>query len=236
MHMSKTVYYAIGDIHGQAESLRILHGRILRYHAANFPETPKTILHLGDYIDRGPDSFEVIETIMALEKNPDLTVINLKGNHEQLMLDACSTNDKWSYMFWLANGGKETLTSYRYHGYDGPCEEHLNWVKALPSMHWDKQAGLVFVHAGIDPHTFPHEDDTIRLWTRSRAFFNPKHWHSPELDGMRVIHGHTPTTMDEPDIAQGGRRINVDTGACYGGPLTAAVLASKSDVRFLNTG
>ncbi len=231
--MYETVYYAIGDIHGQADSLQILHGRIFRYHAKNFPNTAKTIVHLGDYIDRGPDSFKVIETIMALEKISEVKVINLKGNHEQLMLDAYFSGEKRAYSLWLDNGGKETLNSYRAHGFNEPSEKHLNWLMALPSLHWDKEAGLVFVHAGIDPYTFPHESDEIRLWTRSRVFFNPERWESPDLEGMRVIHGHTPTETDEPDIALGGRRINVDTGACYGGPLTAVVLAPKCDVQFL---
>lgn len=231
--MGETVYYAIGDIHGEASRLRRMHNTIHAMHAERFGEFGKTVIHLGDYVDRGPDSYDVIETIIALEKQPDISVISLKGNHEQLMLDACLKVDQHAWRCWLKNGGDDTLSSYQQRNFTTPPVYHLDWLRARASMHWDKSAKLIFVHAGIDPHKFPLGDDRIKLWTRARSFFDTTCWSSPELDGMRVVHGHTPTKNDKPEISEDRRRINIDTGACYGGPLTAVVIAPGQDPSFL---
>lgn len=119
------------------------------------------------------------------------------------------------------------MASYRDNGFDVPSPDHLTWVKNLSSLHWDRQAGLIFVHAGIDPCRFPFEKEDIRLWTRAKSFFDPTCWQSPDLCGMRVIHGHTPTESGQPDVSDCGQRINIDTGACYGGMLTAAIYISS---------
>jgi serine/threonine protein phosphatase 1 len=96
----------------------------------------------------------------------------------------------------------------------------------------DQARGLVFVHGGIDPNTFPECSDEVRMWTRSTKFFRSEHWpEREELHDLLVIHGHTPTDDFEPDVQR--RRINVDTGACFGGALTAAVLAPGEAPRFL---
>src|SRR5262249_30232714 len=111
--------------------------------------------------------------------------------------------------------------------------EHVDWIRALPVML--RRETFVFVHAGIDPWRFPNEGDEVKLWTRSRAFFDSAEWPStPELDGVVVVHGHTPTDDFRPDVSP--RRINIDTGACYGGPLTCAVLAPSEAPRFLRAG
>jgi len=231
--MTGTVYYAIGDIHGQAEGLETLHQRISYKHQRDFPQLNGTIIHLGDYVDRGPDSFGVLETVMAMEKNSPFTVVNLKGNHEQLMLDGCQPGKPGARSEWLANGGEATLQSYFTNGFEAPCQHHLDWMAALPTLHWDRKAGYIFVHAGIDPRTFPHEDDKVRLWTRSKAFLDPSLWQSPDLKDMIVVHGHTPTKTEQPEMAGNGRRINIDTGACFGGPLTSAVISPGCGIEFL---
>jgi calcineurin-like phosphoesterase family protein len=233
--MRGNIYYVIGDIHGEADQLRQLHKTIIERHRAEFRDTDKTIVHLGDYVDRGPDSYDVIEIVMSLENDPNQKVINLKGNHEQLMLDAYQKDKPCAYHVWLDNGGAQTISSYQDNGLTEPPGRHLDWLAGLPSLHWDKKAGLVFVHAGVDPNRFPFDGEETRLWTRTRSFFDPSCWKSPALTGMRVIHGHTPTQSAAPDISADGRRINVDTGACYGGPLTAAVFAPNQDVQFICT-
>ncbi len=231
--MHDTVYYAIGDIHGEADQLRQLHTKIVERHRVEFRGFDRTIVHLGDYIDRGPDSFDVIEMVMSLEKETNQRLINLKGNHEQLMLDAYQQDKPAAYNDWLDNGGERTISSYQRGGLNEPPAWHMDWLAGLRSLYWDKAAGLVFVHAGVDPNKFPFDSEMTRLWTRARSFFDPSRWKSPELVGMRVVHGHTPTQSQTPDISKDGKRINVDTGACYGGPLTAAVFAPNQEVRFI---
>ena len=228
------VLYAIGDIHGEAARLRRLHQLIRDRHLAEHPGTPLHIIHLGDFVDRGPDSCGVIETILALENDPDCQVINLRGNHEQMMQDALLHTTPSAFQFWVANGGEETLGSYHENGFGDVPERHRAWIANLPTLHLDHAHKLAFVHAGIDPATFPDCSDKVRMWTRSNAFFNTERWTNPALKGWRVVHGHTPTEDGYPDTnAPDGRRINIDTGAVYGGRLTAAAFALGEEVRFL---
>ena len=98
------ITYAIGDIHGEASRLRQLHGLIVKRHRKLHPEIPIRIVHLGDYVDRGEDSFGVIEAIIALEKSKTCEVINLKGNHEQLLLNALEIGSERAMKSWLENG------------------------------------------------------------------------------------------------------------------------------------
>ncbi len=232
--MTSTVYYAIGDIHGEAEKLAILHGRIERRHARDYPGRKYVLVHLGDYIDRGPESYDVVERIMNMESNDTRTIINLKGNHEQIMLANYTKDDFKSHHFWMDNGGRQTLDSYRRAGFDAPPKRHLEWMKTLETYHWDKAAKLIFVHAGIDPAHFPNDGEDRHLWTRAATFFETETWDNPILKDVTVIHGHTPTDDKKPEIDGGFRRINIDTGACYGGALTAVILAAGEVPKFLS--
>src|SRR5262249_45371448 len=138
------------------------------------------------------------------------------------------------------NGGVQTIVSYQAaNGDSGAWRDdidgaHLAWVRALPIQHFDASRKLLFVHAGIDPRRYPECPNEVKLWTRSPLFFDPDRWPDrPELEGLTVIHGHTPTDDLEPEFTR--NRINVDTGACYGGWLTAVVLAPGEAPRFLKT-
>lgn len=234
--MSDTVYYAIGDVHGEAEKLAALHD-FVREDAVRLGARP-FFVHLGDLIDRGPDSRGVVARIMALhEAMPDNTVA-LKGNHEDMMLNAYSGASAMDESNWSVNGGDVAIASYeRANGSypdwrDSIDRTHAHWLSALPVMWRDEARKLVFVHAGIDPWRFPNCPDEHKLWTRSRKFFDTNRWpERPELEGLMVVHGHTPTDDFEPYL--GPRRINVDTGACFGGPLTCVVLAPDETPRFL---
>jgi len=232
--MSDHVYYAIGDVHGELAKLDELL-RLIREDAER-RKAPHKIVFLGDLIDRGPDSHGVITRVMMLAQSGEALAV--KGNHEELMLNAYHNRESVGIYWWAENGGDETITSYMLA--NGPTDDfrdaidaaHIAWLKSLPTMIRDEERGLVFVHGGIDPKVFPLCSDEIRMWTRSNKFFDPGRWPDrEELHGVLVVHGHTPTSDFEPH--NNPRRINVDTGACFGGPLTAAVLAPNECPRFL---
>ncbi|MEQ1783715.1 MAG: metallophosphoesterase family protein [Hyphomonadaceae bacterium] len=239
--MAATTYFAIGDVHGEAQKLRQLHESILDRIA--FEKQPACIIHLGDFVDRGPDSHGVIEAVLALEAlfagSDRIHVISLMGNHEQMMLDAydaASIGDNDGS--WWAQGGAETADSYAGGPGLGDADwratipaAHIRWMRRLPLVHRVPERRLVFVHAGIAPAAFPEEPENTYLWTRSDRFFEHDQWPDrAELQNLTVIHGHTPRSF-EPEIFP--HRINVDTGACFGGPLTAVMLKEAEPPQFL---
>ncbi len=239
--MAATNYFAIGDVHGEAQKLRQLHESILDRIAAD--KHPACIIHLGDFVDRGPDSRGVIEAVLALETlfagSEKIRVISLMGNHEKMMLDAYDPRAPGvDAGTWWAQGGADTADSYA--GGPGLADAdwratipaaHIRWMRRLPLIHRVPERNLVFVHAGIAPATFPDEPENTYLWTRSDRFFEHAQWPDrDELQNLTVIHGHTPRSF-EPEIFP--HRINVDTGACFGGPLTAVMLSEGEEPQFL---
>jgi serine/threonine protein phosphatase 1 len=236
--MASPIYFAIGDVHGESRKLGEMHTAILDRIA--FEGGPACLVHLGDYVDRGPDTRGVIERVMELEarfrNDPGLSVVSLRGNHEQMMLDAY--DGSLDVGIWWSQGGAEAADSYA--GGQGQAgtdwrelvpRAHIDWMRGLGSIHRDEARGLVFVHAGIEPSAFPHEGDQTYLWTRSDRFFDRGNW--PErnvLKDLTVIHGHTPRSF-QPEVF--AHRINVDTGACFGGPLTAVMLKQGAEPQFL---
>lgn len=227
-------HYAIGDVHGEAERLARLHEAIAVDHAREGGEA--LIVHLGDLIDRGPDSRGAIERAMQIESAPPPRAMarSVLGNHEVMMLEAL--DDPFREGHWLSQGGAETAASYERANFlaldwkDAIDAAHIRWLKKLPTLLRD--GDTVFVHGGIDPASFPHCKDEVRLWTRSEKFFDTMAWPKRrELQDIVVVHGHTPTDDFRPDVRW--RRINVDTGAVFGGPLTCVVLTPGEPPRFL---
>jgi len=212
-----------------------LHSHILERHDLMYHGLGLKIIHLGDYVDRGPDSAGVIEALMTLQQDERGECICLRGNHEAMMLDALQYKSGFARSSWLENGGDKTLASYRARG-KGVPGHHINWLKNLPSIHVEHERRLIFVHAGIDPKYYPDDREGVYLWTRSRRFFDVQDWDNPALEGWSVVHGHTPTADSFPDNEAGSarqtRRINIDTGAVFGGRLTAAIFAPGEAVRF----
>ena len=232
--MTQTVYCAIGDIHGELSRLKDLHAQVLDYARVAFPRARLQFIHLGDLVDRGPDSCGVINYLMELETVLQPRPVTLRGNHEQMMIDAFEAGDRQSIEWrqWAMNGGNATMDSYAF-APPSVREAHVAWLKRLPTFHEASEAGLVFVHAGIDPELYPDCGDAVRMWTRRREFFDPRQWTAPALRRKRVVHGHTPTSDSMPDSVENGRRLNIDTGAVYGGRLTAACIqARKPDLFF----
>ncbi|WP_171898243.1 metallophosphoesterase [Rhizobium leguminosarum] len=217
--------YAIGDIHGRYDLLAKAEEAILR-DAARLPGR-KLIVTLGDYIDRGPASAQVIAHLMAPPPE-DFDRICLAGNHEIAMLDYI---DGWiSYDEWMRMGSAESLKSY------GLDPEHLPLVfpsgakldafirQSLPHTHIDfmrampvmlETQSVIFVHAGINPK-LPLGEQTDEDLVMIRQRFLESRVPLPKL----VVHGHTPN--DAPDIRS--RRLNLDTRAYRSGKLTVARL------------
>ena len=205
--------YAIGDIHGALHKLRKLIARC-EEHAAG---RPRSYVFVGDYIDRGPDSSGVIRFLIELnEKLPD-GIVTLMGNHESILLsiiDGAALAENW---YW--QGGKETLRSYGVADPRALPHEHVDWLRGLRMSHDDGRR--FFVHAGIDPDMpLDAQDDYDLLWIREPFLSDRRDY------GRLIVHGHTPVNGEHPDLR--GNRLDLDTGAGYGGPLTAAVFSDEA--------
>ena len=224
------VIYAIGDVHGRDDLLGELHERICHHHQLVHAGKDAVVIHVGDYIDRGSQSLEVIDRLMSGLDGFQTTC--LMGNHEAMLLECLATDDRQAWHMWLSNGGEATLASIGmspgFGEYDPDAlraslgEERASWLKSLPLYRVIDP--YLFVHAGIAPGV-PLDDQQPKdlLWIRSRFL------ESDEDHGYMVVHGHTPG--NEPVVK--ANRICIDTGAAWNGPLTAAVLDGTSATVFL---
>jgi serine/threonine protein phosphatase 1 len=221
--------YAVGDIHGQCEKLRALLDMLVEAGLAS----DDLLVFMGDYIDRGPDSAGVIDTLIKLKKRRPNTVF-LRGNHEQMMMDARrrfepsfnsdnSQGNCESGVFWFVEGGVETMNSY------GPPKGR-RWMDLVPSSHWAflrstqmelKHGAYRFVHAGVLPPgkswSMPEFDTDPRLWIRYEFIGSDS-----DFGGKTIVFGHTPTRDGKPLMMW--NKVAIDTGAGNGGPLTAVAL------------
>lgn len=225
--------FAIGDIHGCDDLLSGLLAAIAEETATD--ETPPLLVFLGDYVDRGPGSRQVIEQLLDLRKQaPDARF--LCGNHEEAMLFFLS--DLEAGMAWTGYGGKATMQSY---GVATPADEtsleawretHHALKAAIPESHMRFLWGLedridlgdyLFVHAGVHPDRPLNAQHTKDLrWIRE-PFLSDRR----RLDKV-IVHGHTPAADPYAD----DRRIGVDTWAYRTGVLTAVELDAEGR-RFL---
>ncbi|MBS0561614.1 MAG: serine/threonine protein phosphatase [Proteobacteria bacterium] len=210
--------YAVGDIHGCADRLSALHALIAE-DLARRPAPAPLLLHIGDYVDRGPDSAGVIAMLCAGPPLPGVPTVNLIGNHEETMLHALA-GERAAATDWLYSGGRTALESW---GID-PDSPRESWAARIPAAHRafvqglalsHREGGYLFVHAGIRPGV-PLEAQTREDLLRIRQ---PFLFTDAEL-GAVVVHGHTP--VKAPVVRP--NRIGIDTGAVFGGPLTCAVL------------
>jgi serine/threonine protein phosphatase 1 len=230
------IIYAVGDIHGCADLLNDLLAAIAR-DAAGRRATSATVIFLGDYIDRGPDSRGVIERLAA---GPDFPAryVFLKGNHEAMILNFLANPASGSE--WRQFGGLETLASYGVDIRDtrlgrGLAQAAAALAAALPSRHLSflqslkltaSSGDFFFCHAGVKPGVPLHRQVAADLmWIRDEFI------DSAASHGAIVVHGHTPVL--EPD--RRSNRINVDTGAYLTGQLSCAVIDGDG-VTFLSAG
>jgi serine/threonine protein phosphatase 1 len=196
-----------------------MHGLIAR-DLADRPAGDATLLHIGDYIDRGPDSAGVLATLTGGPAVPGVRVVNLLGNHEQMLLGALASGDLETASHWLANGGSASLESWHVSRRSHPAtwaaqipREQVELVSALALS--ERLGPYLFVHAGVRPgvplqRQSPHD----LLWIREPFL-------SSEGDlGAVIVHGHTPS--EHPIVR--ANRIGIDTGAVFGGALTCVIL------------
>jgi serine/threonine protein phosphatase 1 len=203
--------FAIGDVHGCLEALLRLIAHCEHFSGAQDAQ----FLFIGDYIDRGPQSKDVVDILMTRQASTARPFVCLRGNHEDMLLRAADTHrSDRDLMMWWGNGGERTLESY---GVDDPSDLPADsWMRSLPLQTSDQHR--LFVHAGIRPGiALSSQLKEDLLWIRE-PFLSSEEDHGP-----LVVHGHTPTRNREPDLRL--NRLNIDTGACFGGPLTAAVFS-----------
>jgi serine/threonine protein phosphatase 1 len=218
--------YAVGDVHGCLDRLVALHWAITADLAAH-PVAESVLIHMGDYVDRGPDSAGVIWLLTGTVAPPVTRRVDLQGNHEVMMVQALS-GDTRAAGVWVENGGTNTLESYRVPVLAEQNEwnqsiplAHLQWIKTRELTH--QEGGYLFVHAGIRPgRKMYRQSPGDLLWIRE-PFLSSRDKHP-----FVVVHGHTPT--EAPEIR--ANRIGIDTGAVMGGPLTCVVL-EEDRLRFL---
>lgn len=210
----KSKLYVIGDIHGNINALTYLMSHIN-------PDHQDTLVFVGDYIDRGEDSYAVIEYLLELQQGFGNAVF-LLGNHEKMLLD--SMDDQPEPMYWkrqwLKNGGGQTLASYEQHGFKAIPRTHLDfYLNLLPYYETDD---YIFTHATPSEHTdIDHQSEQNLLWSRPTA----RHYEYGyrHVSGKVVVTGHTPRFDIPTRLAH---LIMVDTGSGKGGGLTALELTT----------
>jgi serine/threonine protein phosphatase 1 len=229
--------YAIGDIHGRLDLLDQLLRMIRLDDEEQGPVERRTLIFLGDYIDRGADSRAVIDRLLTGLPD-DFESICLKGNHEEILLS--SLTDPLTIPMWLANGGGATLESYGVtRGDDAGLPfrpQHISAAlgEALPRRHLEFFRSLpisvifgdyLFVHAGVRPGTpLDAQEDEDCLFIREPFLSHRGGF------GKVVVHGHTPVLQPEVRF----NRIGIDTGGVFTGRLTALRLQGE-DRGFLAT-
>ena len=216
-----TRIYAIGDVHGRADLLHEMFSAIDDSLITNPVHRAVQIL-MGDYIDRGPDSREVIDALIARARRH--TMIYLKGNHESYAMQFLT--DPAVLTEWQKVGGANTLRSYGLKPSNTSNAKTIATAfrEAIPESHLRFLGGLAlsftcgdffFTHAGVRPGIpLAKQTEQDLLWIREEFLL-----HEEDFDKI-IVHGHTPS--EEPDVRS--NRINIDTGAYATGRLTCLIL------------
>ncbi len=203
--------FAIGDVHGCAYELRQLLNKL--------PLTPEsTVVFLGDYIDRGGHSKDVVDTILDLQKQ--CNVVCLMGNHEAMFFNFLDNPGTERAGLFIVNGGSATLASYADdHGNYAFPEEHLKFFRSLRLFYEDEHH--YFVHAGVPEMPLSEIDPAVHgkkmIWIRGAFLKSDYDW------GKVIVHGHTPVA----EVELRRNRINVDTGCVFMRSLSAVALPGQ---------
>lgn len=224
-------FFAVGDIHGCLPQMQSLQDKMTAQ------DKDATVVYVGDYVDRGEHSADVLRALFDQRENPQ--VVCLTGNHEEMMLDFLE-NPAAKGERWLRYGGMQTMASFGVGGISPTAKgdalvdasarlakamgpEMIAWMRDLPSM-W-QSGNMAVVHAAADPAK-PIAFQGVKTLAWGHKDFET----TPRQDGVWVLHGHT--IVDAPYARDG--RITVDTGAYATGKLTAAYV-STSKIDFIST-
>lgn len=228
-HHVEAPHYVIGDIHGRMDLLAKLSDQIVADAESRPGMTDARIIYVGDYVDRGDQSAQVLAHLFDLSTAQPDRHICLMGNHERMMLDALERPAEKGGR-WMRYGGMQTLASFGIRGIHERMEPQdleqvmaeleqampaglHDWLLALPRIH--QSGNVVVVHAALNPGKALEEQSE-----RSQLWGNPDFFKRPHKDGLWVVHGHT--IMDQAVIADG--RMSIDTGGYATGRLTAVGL------------
>ena len=223
--------YAIGDIHGHLDLLAAANDRVEDDRAREGTGEAELIF-IGDLVDRGPSSADVVEA-MRVQDAEDARVTVLRGNHDHMFVEFLSgtpaaASPRGTFHYLAKNiGGRTTLASYgiperlkdmellRVAAETVP-EAHQSFLANLPYSH--RVEDCLFVHAGIRPGIRLEDQNPLDLiWIREEFL-----WDISD-HGPLVVHGHTPAER----VEHWGNRVNIDTGAAYGGPLSAVAIEGR---------
>lgn len=223
--------YAIGDVHGQRDKL-IAAQDLVAADRARTGDAEAPLVHLGDYVDRGPDSAGVLEHL-ARGIGAGAPWVLIRGNHDAVMADFLDPDvPDQAVEGWLSGnfGGWQTLVSY---GIAPRAGARVREVRAaararVPDRHVAllsslrpcfRRGEVFFCHAGIRPGVpLEAQDADDLIWIRD-TFLSDRRDH-----GALIVHGHTPGDR----IEHRGNRVNLDTGAGYGGPVSAVVIEGRA--------
>jgi serine/threonine protein phosphatase 1 len=198
--------FAIGDIHGMYKLLIELMNKIPLSNG-------DTLVFIGDYIDRGDESQQVVSYLLDLRKDRKNTIL-LRGNHEEIAYDCLTGAEEGDA--WILNGGNKTIESYGKNIVE--LNENINILGNLPL--WHSEGKFFFSHAGLNPRkrlSDQTHDDLI--WDRD-CFYSTKESIVEKEQGITLVFGHTPSLS----VVQKHSRICIDTGACFGNKLTCIQL------------
>ena len=205
--MPGTLTYAIGDIHGSYTMLV----NLLKHCNSHCGSNVAHFVFVGDYVDRGGRSRDVVNLLIEAQSVAPEQFVCLRGNHEEMLI---SSSKNVNEAMWLENGGQKTLDSYGVARAEEIPTEHLAWFKNLPLAFSD--GGRFFVHAGIRPGIpLDQQQKDVMLWIREPFLSDPRD------HGHYIVHGHTPVEIGRVEHLR--NRLNLDSGAVFGGRLTAAV-------------
>lgn len=221
----------MGDVHGHLALLDDLLNQISSRPDRAGRGGQDRLIFLGDYVDRGPNSAQVIDRLCQVRQDAPNAVF-LKGNHEEMMVSFLQAGDLTKGYHWLRNGGDATSESYGVRPPDdledtnALLEFRSELAAVVPDAHWQfldalqvsyRAGDYIFVHAGLRPGIpFADQRDEDMIWIRDRFL------HSDADFGGCVVHGHSPSPR--PDIHP--NRIGLDTGSGKGGYLTAGLFWS----------
>lgn len=200
------ITFVIGDVHGSFTEFQGLLDAIE-------PDLRRDrLIMLGDYIDRGPDSYLVVNKLIELEQTFGKDhVVLLRGNHEQMAINYCENGSRFIF---LSNGGEATV-----YDFDNNCDELQNYVEFFKSLRTCfEDEHFIYVHGGIRPGIkLAYQSEQDLLWIREEFIM------SSVIEEKTVVFGHTPTLSitgsSRPFVNNG--RIGIDTGCIYGGCLSA---------------